>query len=396
MQQKPLTADALRKHDQQFKDKLKQGTITEAEFEEAMGKEGMQRQWQNFAYARKSNMEVDQGYKDLSKLGRGAQQNAKKRMLLFAWLKDPTFGASYMSIMTELEFGKKKKKALTWLTWKQTLDKHGSSEAVAMVKAGSLVCRRNPQDKRFWQFLSLEDSVEMTMLQKKKVTGTRSGKVSNAQLDNFEQAALAELDEDMVEDILSGNDTSGLNLKDLKALKNVDKEEQEASEDDEEEGLPADLAKTIGLGEGRKEPTPKPTPEQKQEAKEKQVQAKLQKAKETFDKRVDLHSQVGDKDNLAKAQGKCSSMHSMMTQMVQKMKVTIKALNKAKVQYPSSQTQVLLEKLEKHISTMDKLIVGGQSLEAVKKALMVAAATLKKANEQQVSNQQLLEQKTKS
>ena len=393
-----LTPEALKKHDEQIKNKLRQGAMSEVDFEQAMGKEGMQRQWQNFAYARRANPEVEGAFKDLSKLGRGAQQNAKKKMLLFAWLKDPTFGTGYMSIMTSLEFGKKQKKALTWLTWKQTIDKHGSSEAVAMVKAGTLVCRRNPQDKRFWQFLSIEDSVEMTMVQKKQATGTRTGKVSGGQLENFEQAALAVLEEDMVEDILSGKDSTGLELKDLQALKKVDKEkdkEEDGSEQDEDEDLPADLARVIGLQEAKKDKkdTTKPTPQQKQEAKEKVQQARRQKAVEAFDKKVDLHSQVGDKDNLAKARSKCCTMHSMMTSMVQQMKITIKGLNKGKIEYPKEKTQLILDKLDKHIGTMDKIIADGTSLEQVKKSLMLAAASLKKANEQHVGNMHFLDQK---
>jgi hypothetical protein len=231
--EEPLTEAALKKHDEQLKNQLKAGSITEQQFEESMGKDGMQRQWQNFAYARKGNFEVDNGFKELSKLGRGAQQNSKKRMLLFAWLKDPSFGSSYMSVMTSLEFNKKTKKQLSWLTWKQTLDKHGSEEAVSMVKAGTLVARRNPQDRRFWQFLSLEDSMEMSMELKKQVTGTRTGKVSSAHLDNYEQAALSELDESMIEDILSGKNTSGLELKELKAIKNLDKDKGKEKEEDE-------------------------------------------------------------------------------------------------------------------------------------------------------------------
>jgi len=103
LQEEPHTAAALKKHDEQLKNKLKAGTITKDQFEKALGKEGVQRQRQKFAYARRANMEVDQGLKDLSRLGRGAQQNSKQKMLLFAWLKDPTFGSSYMSVMTSLE-----------------------------------------------------------------------------------------------------------------------------------------------------------------------------------------------------------------------------------------------------------------------------------------------------
>jgi len=42
---------------------------------------------------------------------------------------------------------------------------------------------------------------------------------------------------------------------------------------------------------------------------------------------------------------------------------------------------------------MDKIIVDGTSLEQVKKSLMLAAASLKKANEQHVGNMHFLEQK---
>jgi len=51
--------------------------------------------------------------------------------------------------------------------------------------------------------------------------------MSNAHLNNFEQASLSELDEDMTEDILSGKNTTGLDLKDLKALKNLEKEDMD-------------------------------------------------------------------------------------------------------------------------------------------------------------------------
>ena len=96
-----------------------------------------------------------------------------------------------------------------------------------MVKAGTLIARRSPQDKRFWQFLSLEGSIEMSMQLKKQVTGTRAGKMSNAHLNNFEQASLSKLDGGMTEDILSGKNTTGLDLKDLKALKNLEKEDMD-------------------------------------------------------------------------------------------------------------------------------------------------------------------------
>jgi hypothetical protein len=63
---------------------------------------------------------------------------------------------------------------------------------------------------------------------------------------------------------------------------------QEPSDEESDEGLPADLVKAIGLREAKKDTAAKLTPEQKQEQQQKQIQAKMEKAKETFDKRVDL------------------------------------------------------------------------------------------------------------
>ena len=63
---------------------------------------------------------------------------------------------------------------------------------------------------------------------------------------------------------------------------------QEPSDEESDEGLPADLVKAIGLREAKKDTAAKLTPEQKQEQQQKKIQAKMEKAKETFDKRVDL------------------------------------------------------------------------------------------------------------
>ena len=86
-------------------------------------------------------------------------------------------------------------------------------------------------------------------------------------------------------------------------------------------------------------------------------------------------------------------MHSMMTQMLQKIKFTVKSINKSKQEHQNVQTQNMIDKLEKSIASLDKLFIDPKSVESVKRALMQSASTLKKANGQQVENQQLLEKK---
>jgi D-tyrosyl-tRNA(Tyr) deacylase len=83
----------------------------------------------------------------------------------------------------------------------------------------------------------------------------------------------------------------------------------------------------------------------------------------------------------------------MMTQMLQKNKFTVEAINKSKQEHQSVQTQNMIDKLEKSIASLDKLFIDPKSVESVKRALMQSASTLKKANGQQVENQQLLEKK---
>ena len=83
----------------------------------------------------------------------------------------------------------------------------------------------------------------------------------------------------------------------------------------------------------------------------------------------------------------------MMTQMLQKIKFTVKSINKSKQEHQNVQTQNMIDKLEKSIASLDKLFIDPKSVGSVKRALMQSASTLKKANGQQVENQQLLEKK---
>ena len=398
-----LTAGALRKHDQQLLQEFKDGKRDETALEKALGPAGMQRAWQNFAYARKSNPEIETAFGGL-KGSKGTQSNAKKRLLLFAWLKDSGFGSNFMNVMTSIEATNKKGSKFAWKTWKEICDKHGEDEARAMVKAGTIASRKNPADNRFYQFLSQEDTVKLTLQQRVQVSGVQSGKVSSAELSAFSGAAMGDLDENMMEDLLKRQGMPDLPLQDIKALKKgKEKDEEgedaegEAEEEDDAEGLPPDLAATIGLGKssgGKPKGKAKATPEEQQHKKEEQEKAKLEKERLQFEKKVDVHSQVGDKDSQAKATQKAATMHALMSQTVRTLKSDVGQLNKSKTAYNAVQTQAIIEKLEKSISNIDKVLVSSASVEVLKKHLVHAAVNAKLGNKKHLELKALLPKST--
>ena len=156
-----LTQDALEVHEQEQLERFKSGEITGDQCFDSKPQVGSNRLWKKFDYARKNNQEANSGWSELSVAGRGCQLQAKKRQLLMAWVMDPKFGQHYMSIQSSVEVSREQTKTLKWLTFEQLKHKHGMAEAAAMIKARTIITRRNPMDKRFWQFLSPEDSQAM-------------------------------------------------------------------------------------------------------------------------------------------------------------------------------------------------------------------------------------------
>ena len=70
----------------------------------------MQNYWQSFKWHRnKEGGDIAGSWDRLDSMGRGCHKNERKKLLLFAWLRDSGFGSSYMDIVTKIEAETKQK-----------------------------------------------------------------------------------------------------------------------------------------------------------------------------------------------------------------------------------------------------------------------------------------------
>ena len=76
----------------------------------------MQTLWKGFEYARGKDDDAKQHWSEVCGLKRGDNKDSKKRMLLFAWLKEKKFGSHYFSVQQSLSVVKKHQKELKWLS----------------------------------------------------------------------------------------------------------------------------------------------------------------------------------------------------------------------------------------------------------------------------------------
>lgn len=218
-----LTAAALKDHNK-FCEEAKDMSVEQ--FELALGKmdsKASMRLWKAFEVQRKSAGE-EEGYQTATSKGTGSLK--KKRQLLFGWIKDgQKTGEHYRTWMDTVTLKKSKGLLETWLTAHQALAHWGPEELKERVKTGSIVTRKDPLDKNFWQFRALTETAK-TEVERVKTSGVSSKSKAKgedvqalAQLQGLE--ALTE--EDFVPGVESG------------------------SEDVEEDGeLPAGLAKVLG------------------------------------------------------------------------------------------------------------------------------------------------------
>lgn len=92
----------------------------------------------------------------------------RKRQILHIWLQGGRVATEATSDrINEIGFSKEIATDLKWLTMKELLDKHGKEEAETMIADNSFIVRRNPQNTKFYQFLSRTDN---TLMKFKKAT----------------------------------------------------------------------------------------------------------------------------------------------------------------------------------------------------------------------------------
>ena len=218
-----LTAAAVKDHNK-FCEEAKGMTV--GQFELALAKmdaKASMRLWKAFEVQRKSAGE-EEGYQSATSKGTGSLK--KKRQLLFGWIKDGgKTGEHYRTWMDTVSLKKSKGLTETWLTTHQALAHWGPEELKERVKTGSIVTRKDPSDKNFWQFRALTETAK-TEVERVKTTGVSSkskAKVEALQALGQLEGLEALTEEDFVPGVESG------------------------SEDVEEDGeLPAGLAKALG------------------------------------------------------------------------------------------------------------------------------------------------------
>jgi hypothetical protein len=265
-------------------------------------------------------------------------------MLLLAFVKHGTCVEGYMMVMDSLTQTRTKTQNMRWLSWKETTDKYGDAEAKSRVQQGSLPVRKDPRDARFFQFLVVEDSSQLTLAQQRELQAARETKLPSADFKQLSGCIRMDMDDDIMEDVWDEKFEGVMALKDLK-----DKVQEDVSEDadDDEDGLPKDLRYQLGLGGASKDKT--------------KGKADKPDKKNNFDDKVDMMSQVGD-GNSAVALRKCNVMHALLSKQTLKIRqleasLLQKVLAKNEHAAVAKQLEQTKKGLDKSVAALDKAVV---------------------------------------
>jgi hypothetical protein len=162
-----LTKNALKDHNK-FLEEATQ--LDEKNFLKALSKlepGAAQKLWKKFEKSRKVEGQ-EESYQHAMKSGPGSLE--KKRKLLFLWVQnDKTCGERYREYVEKMSLVKTEGVKQKWLTTQEAVSRWGKEELWSRVQAGTILARRCPQDKRFWEFKS-QQQVSKTEVQKVKET----------------------------------------------------------------------------------------------------------------------------------------------------------------------------------------------------------------------------------
>jgi hypothetical protein len=273
-----------------------------------------------------------------------------------------------MKVIDSLTQTRTKTQNMRWLSWKETTDKYGETEAKSRVQQGSLPVRKDPRDARFFQFLVVQDSSQLTLAQQRELQAARETKLPSADFKQLRGCIRMDMDDDIMEDVWDEKFEGVMALKDLK-----DKAQEDVSEDadDDEDGLPKDLRSQLGLGGASKDKT--------------KGKADKPDKKNNFDDKVDMMSQVGD-GNSAVALRKCNVMHALLSKQILNIRQFEASLLKKKVLAKSEHAAVAKQLdqtkkgLDKSVAALDKAVVEKKgTLESQKKLLLDSASYSKAA-----------------
>ena len=154
-----------------------------------------QKLWKKFEKSRKMEGQ-EQSYVQALQGGPGSLE--KKRKLLFLWIQnDKTCGERWREYIQKVSLVKSEGVKEKWLTTQEALARWGKDELWSRVQAGTIVSRRCPQDKRYWEFKSMQQVGKTETKKEKETKATCSGQMSQAtalEYHNMDFGALVEDD----------------------------------------------------------------------------------------------------------------------------------------------------------------------------------------------------------
>lgn len=217
-----LTAEAVKDHNK-FCEEAKDMSVEQ--FEAALSKlddKASQRLWKAFEVSRKSSG-ADQMHQEATETKVG--QVKKKRQLLLGWIRDGKKpGEHFKTCVESVSLKRTQGLTSTWLTQAQAITHWGKEELQDRVKTGTVKARRDPQDKKYWQFRASQEH-EVTQVERKKEA-------------SFSLKKKAEQKE--VSDVWQAKHLEYLTEDDFNLPSEDEGEEEEDSE------LPAGLAEALG------------------------------------------------------------------------------------------------------------------------------------------------------
>ena len=171
----------------------------------------------------------------------GPGSNAKKQMLLRAWLKDGgQLQKHYRQAVTAFELKNVSKQGYKWRSWKKTCDDLGKDQALGMLKRGTLKWRKNPLDPKYMEFAVHSEEY------KQEATKTRGTRLKASSSKATKEETLA--------------DYENLTLDDLKAEGNWGMEVVGEEDDVASMDLEPDLKKFFGSNKNKDPKDPEDNP----------------------------------------------------------------------------------------------------------------------------------------
>ena len=149
----------------------------------------------------KKDSEVEDAWKSLQE-SREPGKERKKRAMLLAWLQhDCKITPKFKTTVSSLTFSVARTKNLKWLTTKEVLDKRGQEEGLQMIKEGSFMVRKNPQNTKFYQFLAIEEFMTLDVKKQQELKASGTSQINQQQFhaitSSIKSANLEDIDADV-------------------------------------------------------------------------------------------------------------------------------------------------------------------------------------------------------